>query len=249
MRVVCECYETKVFGTVAGNLARNYDAGWMRHLAIDYLGGREHEHGSGFPDLSVFQGGAGLRVTLEQGDFPALKLDSDAAKFQSTSVKRLELMWCDLVSVPPVSGFPSLARLEMVECMFADVDGDVLGPLLDAPVPPIEYLGLVGCYEVGDVSPIAALAQRKLKTLVIHECQGGDYPYFDHAATVVLKGKLVDVTVGGGGELNAGGTGCLCKVAVRRLGIRKAEREAVGLVQCSSECCGPCECGECSDCE
>jgi hypothetical protein len=45
------------------------------------------------------------------------------------------------------------------------------------------------------------------------------------------------------------GTGRLCKLLVRRLGIRKAEREATGMVQCDAECCGPCECGECSDCE
>ena len=76
----------------------------------------------------------------------------------------------------------------------------------------------------------------------MHECQG-DYPHFDDAASDVLKGKLL------AGELNGGGTGRLCKVLVRRLGIRKPEREAAGMVQCDSECCGPCECGECSDCE
>ena len=250
VRVLCECYETKTFETVAENLARNYDAGWMTHLVIDYLGGRDHErereHGSGFPNLSRFQGGAGLRVRLQQGDFEALDFEEAHFRyFRSTSVTWLELMWCDLVRVPPVRGFPNLTRLDVTECVFAEwasADADVLRSLSDAPVPPIEYLGLVGCDGVDDVSPIAVLALTKLKTLVMHECQG-DYPHFDDAASDVLKGKLL------AGELNGGGTGCLCKVLVRRLGIRKPEREATGMVQCDSGCCGPCECGECSDCE
>jgi hypothetical protein len=239
--VVCECYETKAFETAAGNLANNYEAGWMTHLVIEYLGGR-----SGFPTLSRFQGGEGLRVTLQQGDFVEA-LDSGEAHFQhfqSTSVTWLELMWCDLVRVPPVRGFPNLTRLDVIECVFAEwqnAGADVLRPLSDAPVPPIEYLGLVACDGVDDASPVLALT--KLSTLVMHECQGGDYPHFDEAASVVLKGKLL------AGELNGGGTGCLCKVLVRRLGIRKPEREATGMVQCDSECCGPCPCGECSDCE
>ena len=250
VRVLCECYETKTFETVAENLARNYDAGWMTHLVIDYLGERDHErereHGSGFPNLSRFQGGAGLRVRLQQGDFEALDFEEAHFRyFRSTSVTWLELMWCDLVRVPPVRGFPNLTRLDVTECVFAEwasADADVLRSLSDAPVPPIEYLGLVGCDGVDDVSPIAVLALTKLKTLVMHECQG-DYPHFDDAASDVLKGRLL------AGELNGGGTGRLCKVLVRRLGIRKTEREATGMVQCDSGCCGPCECGECSDCE
>ncbi len=250
--VVCACSETKLFGTVVENLAKAYGAGWMTDLVIDYLGVREPRNEgaetlrSGFPNLSHFQGGRGLRLTLQQGDFPAL-FGADGAKFQSTSVTGLKLMWCDLVSVPPMRGFPRLTRLEMMECVFWNAengDGDVLLSLSDAPVPPIEYLGLVACEGVHDVSQIAGLT--KLKTLVMHECRG-DYPDFDEAAIVVLKGKLVDE--GAGRVLNVDGTGCLCKVVVRRLCIRKAEREAAGLVQCDSDCCGPCDCGECSDCE
>jgi hypothetical protein len=185
-------------------------------------------------------------VRLQQGDFEAL--DSEEANFQhfqSTSVRWLELMQCDLVRVPPVRGFPNLTRLEVNECVFAEwvnADADVLRSLWDAPVPPIEYIGLVGCDGVDDASPIAALALTKLKTLVMHECRG-EYPHFDGAASAVLKGKLL------AGELNGGGTGCLCKVLVRRLGIRKPERAATGMVQCDSECCGSCVCGDCSDCE
>jgi hypothetical protein len=244
--VVCECYETKTFETAAANLAKNYDAGWMTHLVIDYLGGRD-EGGplaSGFPTLGRFQGGAGLRVTLQQGDFEALdSQEANLQHFQSTSVTWLELMYSDSVSVPPVRGFPNLKRLDVIECMFAkwaNADADVLRPISDAPVPRIEYLAVVGCDGVDDASPIVALTN--LGTLVMHECRG-EYPDFGDAAGVLLKNRLL------AGELNKSGTGRLCKLLVRRLGIRKAEREAIGLVQCDSECCGPCECGECSDCE
>ena len=244
--VVCECYKTKTFETVAANLAKNFDAGWMTHLVIDYLGGRD-EGGplaSGFPTLARFQGGAGLRVTLQQGDFDALDShEANLQHFQSTSVTWLELMYSDAVSVPPVRGFPNLKRLDVIGCVFAKwahAGADVLRPLSDAPVPPIEYLAVVGCDGVDDASPVAALTN--LSTLVMHECRGY-YPDFDDAAGVLLKNKTL------AGELNKGGTGRLCKLLVRRLGIRKAEREATGMVQCDSECCGPCECGECSDCE
>ena len=238
--VVCECYE-RAFETVAANLAKCYDAGWMTHLVIDYLGKRD-EGGplaSGFPPLARFQGGAGLRVTLQRGDFeaPAWQ-EANLQLFQSTSVTWLELMDSDLVSVPPVRGFPNLKRFDVLECVFPDADTGVLRPLLHAPAPPIEYLSLVGCDAVDDASPIATLT--KLSTLVIQECRG-DYPYFDDEAGILLKDRLLV------GELNKGGTGCLCKIIVRRLGIRKAEREA--MVQCDSECCWPCDCGECSDCE
>jgi hypothetical protein len=238
--VVCKCYE-KAFESVAANLAKCYNAGWMAHLVIDYLGKRD-EGGplaSGFPALARFQGGEGLRVTIQQADFEALDThEATVQHFQSTSVTWLELMYSDLVSVPPVRGFPNLTRLDVIECLFPNSDADVLRPLLDAPVPPIEYLAIERCDGVDDASPILALT--KLSTLVIQEC-GGDYPYFDDAAKILLKDKLL------AGELNKGGTGCLCKVIVRRLGIRKAEREA--MAQCDSECCWLCDCGECSDCE
>jgi hypothetical protein len=240
--VVCECFE-RAFETVAANLAECYDAGWMTHLAIDYLGKRD-EGGplaSGFPPLARFQGGAGLRVTLQRGDFEALaSQEANLQLFQSTSVTWLELMYSDLVSVPPVRGFTNLKRFDVVECAFPDADTGVLRPLLHAPAPPIEYFSLVGCDAVDDASPIVALT--KLTTLEIQECRG-DYPYFDDAAGVLLKNRLL------AGELNKDGTGCLCQVIVRRLGIRKAEREAAAMVQCNSECCWPCDCGECSDCE
>ena len=220
--VVCECYETKTFETAAANLAKNYDAGWMTHLVIDYLGGRD-EGGplaSGFPTLGRFQGGAGLRVTLQQGDFEALdSQEANLQHFQSTCVTWLELMYSDSVSVPPVRGFPNLKRLDVIECVFANLanaDADVLRPLSYAPVPPIEYLAVVGCDGVDDASPIVALTN--LSTLVMYECRG-EYPDFDHDAGVLLKNKLL------AGELNKGGTGRLCKLLVRRLGIRKAENE------------------------
>lgn len=76
----------------------------------------------------------------------------------------------------------------------------------------------------------------------MHRSRGG-YPDFDEAAGVALKAKLLS------GELNADGTGCLCKLVARMLDIRRAERDAARLARCDSECCGPCECGECSDCE
>jgi hypothetical protein len=238
--VVCMCYE-KAFEAVAANLAKCYDAGWMAHLVIDYLGKRD-EGGplaSGFPSLARFQGGAGLRVTIQQADFEALDThEATLQHFQSTSVTWLELMYSDLVSVPPVRGFPNLTRFDVIECLFPNADADVLRPLVHAPVPPIEYLAIERCDGVDDASPLLALT--KLSTLVIQECRG-DYPYFDDAAKILLKDKLL------AGELNKGRTGCLCKVIVRRLGIRKAEREA--MVQCDSECCWPCDCRDCSDCE
>ncbi len=210
---------------------------------IDYLGGRD-EGGplaSGFPTLARFQGGAGLRVTLQHGDFEApVPQEANLQHFQSTSVTWLEIMDSGLVSVPPVRGFPNLKRLDVIVCVFPNADADVLRPLLDAPVPAIEYLAIVGCDGVDDASPIVALT--KLSTLEMHECKG-HYPDFDDAAGLLLKDKLL------AGELNKGGTGCLCKILVRRLRIRKTEREATAMVQCDSECCGPCECGECSDCE
>ena len=86
-----------------------------------------------------------------------------------------------------------------------------------------------------DASPLGAMP--KLRHLAMHGCRG-EFPDFDAAAAVALKAKLLR------GEVTAV---CLCKVLVRRLDIRRAEREAARLVQCA--CCGPCECGECSDCE
>ncbi len=147
--------------------------------------------------------------------------------------------WCEFATLPAVRGFPNLKRLELVECSFSGEDHAVMRSLGVHPAPPIEHLVVEGCAGV-DVSPIAGLT--RLRTLTMHECRD-QYPDLDEAASEVMKGKLLR------GEVNADGRGCLCAVIMRRLNVRRAERALLGLVQCDRECCGPCDCGECSDCE
>ena len=227
--VVCVCSETKRFGDVAESLAL---AVGMGGLVVDYLGVRDV-----YPNLARL---GSARVTIQQADFD---LHSDGGGFTSTAVTELAFKWCDLARLPPVVGFPNLKRLEVVECMFSGArahDDRAMEPLGLLPVPPIEHLRVEGCEGLSDVSPVAGLT--KLKTLVMHGCRM-DYPDFDEAARVGMKAKLLS------GELNADGAGFLCKVVGRRLDIRRAEREAARLVRCDAGCCGPCDCGECSDCE
>jgi hypothetical protein len=223
--VVCVCSETKRFCDVAESLAL---AVGMRELVVDYLGVRDV-----YPTLARL---GCARVTIQQADFD---LHSDGGGFTSTAVTELAFKWCDLARLPPVVGFTNLRRLEVVECVFGH-DDRAMEPLGLPPVPPIEHLRVEGCEGLRDVSPVAGLT--RLKTLALHECRD-DYPDFDEAARVALRAKLLS------GELNADGTGCLCKVVGRRLDIRRAEREAARLARCDAECCGPCDCGECSDCE
>lgn len=231
----------KRFRAVAGNVAEFYRTGRMEELVICYSGAR-HE----LPDLSPIDsdgfdsdGPVGpLRVKIENGDFSGLDDGPGGPKFRSPAVTELKFAGCDLVRLPPVSGFPNLRRLDVVESFFNDYDA--LHALTRAPVPPIEHLQVARCGGEHDGSPIAGLT--KLKTLVMADCMGG-FPDFDEAERVALHGRLV------GGELNAGGTGCLCKVIVRALQVRKPERESTGLAMCDSDCCGPCDCGYCSECE
>lgn len=169
-------------------------------------------------------------MTLVEADFSG----GATAHFGSTAVKHLTFESCLMDVLPPLTGFPNLRALELVECVFRDDTGAVMQSLLGLP---LEHLRVEKCEgKLVDASPIGAMPQ--LKTLVMHECVGGFFPEFDAASAVVMKAKILS------GEVTAG---CLCKVLVRRLDIRRAERESIGLVQC--ECCGPCACGECSDCE
>ena len=223
---VCQCSENKWFGDVVDGLARV--SGSMKELVIDYLGERD-----GLPNLSRITDGS-LRVTIQQADFES---DDGWGSFKSPAVRELVFTFCDLARLPPVAGFTNLVHLELHECMFSGEHEDALENLAILPVPPIHFLGLEGCEYVGDASLIAVLTA--LKTLVMHGCR--PFPDFDVAAADVLKAKFLS------GELNADGTGRMCKVIGRRLNIRKAEREAARLAQC--DCCGPCDCGECSDCE
>ena len=230
-RVVCECSEkTRRFGDVAKGLAL---AVGMTELVIEYFGEPDE-----FPNLApLTQTARGLRVTIQQADFTKGP-GALSASFASAAVTELAFKWCELALLPPVAGFPNLKKLDVAECTFYDEDGAVLRTL--GPVPTLEYVRLEVCEGLDDASPIVALPS--LKTLVL--CQFRvQYPDFDEAAGAALKSKLLS------GALNADGTGRVCRVVTRRLDIRRAEREAARLALCDSECCGPCECGECSDCE
>jgi hypothetical protein len=83
-----------------------------------------------------------------------------------------------------------------------------------------------------DGSPITGLT--KLKTLVMTDCTGREYPEFDEPARISLHGRLV------GGELNGGGRGLLCKEIARKLQVECC----AGLAMCDADCCC---CGDCSD--
>jgi hypothetical protein len=242
--VVCECSDTKRFGDVAESLALVVG---MSELVIEYFGLQDAP-----PNLARISNGV-TRVTVQNADFNQSEScggyrrtvpSALACGFTSTTVTELAFKGCEFgPSLPQVSGFPSLRRLEIAQCVFFGRGpyNDALRDLGEMPVPPIEYLGVEGCEGLGDVSSIARLTT--LRTLVMRWCRRVDYPDFDEAASAVLKARLVS------GELNAGGTGCLCKVVARRLDIHRAEREPARLARCDSECCRLCECGECSDCE
>jgi hypothetical protein len=228
--VVCACSETtRRLGDVAEGLAL---AVGMTELVLEYLGEPDE-----FPNLAPLTHSArGLRVTIQQADFT--KGPSGSASFASAAVTELAFKWCDLALLPPVTGFPNLKKLDVEECVFYDEGGAVLRTL--GPVPTLEYVRLEGCEGLDDASPIAALPS--LKTLVLCHFRV-EYPDFDDAAGAALKAKLLS------GAVNADGTGRMCRVVTRRLDICRAELEAARLARCDSECCGPCECGECSDCE
>jgi acetyl-CoA carboxylase biotin carboxyl carrier protein len=220
---------TRRLGDVAEGLAL---AAGMTELVLEYLGEPDE-----FPNLApLTETTRGLRVTIQQADFT--KGPSASASFASAAVTELAFKWCDLALLPPVTGFPNLKKLDVEECTFYDEGGAVLRTL--APVPTLEHVRLEGCEGLDDASPIAALPS--LKTLVLCHFRV-EYPDFDDAAGAALKAKLLS------GAVNADGTGRMCKVVTRRLDICRAELEAARLARCDSECCGPCECGECSDCE
>ena len=221
LKVVCECWENKPFGGAGTDLA----LARATELEIDYLGSA-----CAYPDLSRI---AAERVTILQADF-ADGLAAHAG-FGSAAVTRLTFEACEMAALPPMTGFPNLKALELVGCVFTDETGGALRSL-DEPALPIEHLRMEKCEgKLIDASPLGAMP--KLRHLAMHGCRG-EFPDFDAAAAVALKAKLLR------GEVTAV---CLCKLIVRRLDIRRAEREAARLVQCA--CCGPCECGECSDCE
>ena len=218
--VVCAVSKRQV-GVVLGNVAEYYRTGRMEELVVCYSGVR-HE----LPDLSLFDsdGPVGpLRVTIENGDFHGLDDGPNGPRFRSPAVTALKFAGCDLVLLPRVSGFPNLKGLEVDKCYFNHYY--VLSALAQAP--PIEYLRVARCGGELDGSPIAGLT--KLKTLVMTDCTGREYPDFDEAARISLHGRLV------GGELNGGGRGLLCKEIARRLQVECC----AGLAMCDADCdCG-----------
>ncbi len=222
--VVCAVSKRQV-GVVLGNVAEYYRTGRMEELVVCYSGVR-HE----LPDLSLFDsdGPVGpLRVTIENGDFHGLDDGRDGPKFRSPVVTELKFAGCDLVLLPRVSGFRGLKRLEVVNCHFNDYDA-----LRLLPSAEIEYLRVARCGGELDGSPIAGLT--KLRTLVMTDCTGREFPEFDEPAIVSLHGRLV------GGELNGGGRGLLCKEIARRLQVEGW----AGLAMCDADCY--CR-GECND--
>jgi hypothetical protein len=227
--VVCAVSKRQV-GVVLGNVAEYYRTGRMEELVVCYSGVR-HE----LPDLSLFDSDGldsdapvgPLRVTIENGDFHGLDDGPNGPRFRSPAVTALKFAGCDLVLLPRVSGFPNLKGLEVDKCYFNHYY--VLSLL---PSAEIEYLRVARCGGELDGSPIAGLT--KLKTLVMTDCTGREYPDFDEAARVSLHGRLV------GGELNGNGRGLLCKEIARRLQVECC----AGLAICEADCdCG----GGCSD--
>jgi hypothetical protein len=164
-------------------------------------------------------------VTIENGDFHGLDDGPNGPRFRSPAVTALKFAGCDLVLLPRVSGFPNLKGLEVDKCYFNHYY--VLSLL---PSAEIEYLRVARCGGELDGSPIAGLT--KLKTLVMTDCTGREYPDFDEAARDSLHGRLV------GGELNGGGRGLLCKEIARRLQVECCAWLAM---------CDCCFCGGCSD--
>ena len=228
--VVCAVSKRQV-GVVLGNVAEYYRTGRMEELVVCYSGVR-HE----LPDLSLFDSDGldsdapvgPLRVTIENGDFHGLDDGPNGPRFRSPAVTALKFAGCDLVLLPRVSGFRGLKRLEVVNCYFNHYY--VLSLL---PSAEIEYLRVARCGGELDGSPIAGLT--KLKTLVMTDCTGREYPDFDEAARISLHGRLV------GGELNGGGRGLLCKEIARRLQVECC----AGLAMCDADYCDCC--GDCSD--
>ena len=228
--VVCNVSATRFSGPKVGNVAGFYRTGRMGELVIRHRGLRNHE----LPDLSLFDsddsdGPVGpLRVTIENGDFHGLDDGRDGPKFRSPVVTELTFAGCDLVTLPCVSGFRGLKRLDVTSCHFSDYDAL---RLLSAD---IEYLRVERCGGELDGSPIAGLT--KLKTLVMTDYTTGEFPEFDEAARVSLHGRLV------GGELNGNGRGLLCKEIARRLQVECC----AGLAMCDVDCycCGDCNAGE-----
>ncbi len=224
--VVCAVSKRQV-GVVLGNVAEYYRTGRMEELVVCYSGVR-HE----LPDLSLFDsngldsdGPVGpLRVTIENGDFHGLDDGRDGPKFRSPVVTELKFAGCDLVLLPRVSGFPNLKGLEVDKCYFNHYY--VLSALAQAQ--QIEYLRVTRCGGELDGSPIAGLT--KLKTLVMTDCTGREYPDFHEAARDSLHGRLV------GGELNGGGRGLLCKEIARRLQVECC----AGLAMCDADYCDCC---------
>ena len=227
--VVCNVSATRFSGPKVLKVAGFCRTGRMGELVIRHRGLRNHK----LPDLSVFDsdgvdsdGPVGpLRVTIENWDFHGLDDGCDGPKFRSPVVTELAFVGCDLVLLPSLCGFPKLERLEVVNCHLNEYDAL---SLLPSAHDQIEYLRVERCGGDHDGSPIAGLT--KLKTLVMTDCTGREYPDFDEAARDSLHGRLV------GGELNGGGRGLLCKEIARRLQVECC----AGLAMCDADYC---DCG------
>jgi hypothetical protein len=225
------CDERGFDDAVVANLAKS---GGMVKLAVVYP--------KVLPSLSMF---ARLTaVVLQEGTFNRGEAAELPRGFASRTVTSLEFDGCQFGRLPSLAGFPALTDLVIVDC---DFDEELyytaiasLNGLADEPPPPIARLVICGGTGIIDASPIAGLA-RTLRTLVMRSFTD-DYPDFvDEAAGGVVRQMLE------AGELNASGTGCLCKFLARRLAIDLVGVLGKSLTLCT--CCLPCDCGTCGECD